>query len=150
MTKRGSLRFDESQFAAYSAKRDRFKPANEITEDIPTLTDTGPFTIREQRPYVEQINALCQREGIPQPIYEHRFHPIRRWRFDAAWVDHRCALEIEGGVWTNGRHTRGSGFVKDMSKYNAATLRGWRVIRCLPNELAEGISNIATILTRAA
>lgn len=39
------------------------------------------------------------------------------------------AVEIEGGVWSGGRHTRGSGFVQDCEKYNAAVEMGWRVLR---------------------
>lgn len=69
------------------------------------------------------------------PLTEHRFHPIRKWRFDYAWEEHRVALEVEGGVWVGGRHTSGAGFVKDMEKYNEAACLGWRIIRCQPREL---------------
>jgi len=67
--------------------------------------------------------------GLPEPEREYRFHPTRRWRFDFAWPDRMLAVEIEGGVWSRGRHTRGSGFVKDCEKYAEAALLGWRVIR---------------------
>lgn len=72
---------------------------------------------------------------LPMPVAEYRFDPSRRWRFDYAWEATKVALEVEGGVWSGGRHTRGSGFVKDMTKYNRATVMGWRVVRCTPNEL---------------
>ena len=65
----------------------------------------------------------------PTPIREHRFAPPRRWRFDFAWPDWRVAVELEGGAWARGRHTRGAGYVADCEKYNAATLAGWRVLR---------------------
>lgn len=82
------------------------------------------------------FRALCKLRGLPMPETEHRFAaPDRQWRFDFAWADERVALEVEGGVWTKGRHTRGSGFVADIEKYNAATLRGWRVFRCTPKQL---------------
>ena len=58
--------------------------------------------------------------GLPEPVREFKFHPTRRWRFDFAWPDHKVAAEVEGGTWTGGRHTRGSGFEKDCHKYNAA------------------------------
>lgn len=45
------------------------------------------------------------------------------------------AVEVEGGVWTGGRHTSGSGFIKDMEKYNTALLHGWRVYRTTPKML---------------
>lgn len=73
--------------------------------------------------------------GLPAPEPEYRFAPPRRWRFDYAWPDAKVALEVEGGVWIRGRHTRGSGFLKDMEKYNAAAVRGWRVLRCTPTQL---------------
>lgn len=79
--------------------------------------------------------AICRASGLPEPDAEFRFAPPRRWRFDYAWPDHRVALEVEGGVWTGGRHTRGKGFVRDMEKYNAATAAGWRVLRCTPDTL---------------
>ena len=67
--------------------------------------------------------------GLSEPEREYRFHPKRRWRFDFAWPDLKIAVEIEGGVWTGGRHVRGAGFVKDCEKYNAAVEEGWRVLR---------------------
>ena len=72
---------------------------------------------------------------IPQPEREYRFAPPRRWRFDMAWPDKMVAVECEGGVWTQGRHTRGAGFIADTEKYNRAALDGWCVLRFC----AEGI-----------
>ena len=40
-----------------------------------------------------------------------------------------AAVEIEGGTWSGGRHTRGAGYEADCIKYNIATLKGWRVLR---------------------
>ena len=45
------------------------------------------------------------------------------------------ALEVEGGIWIGGRHSRASGFIKDMEKYNEAAVRGWLLIRCTPSTL---------------
>lgn len=81
------------------------------------------------------FRLLCEREGLPAPQAEYRFHPIRRWRFDYAWPDYKMALEVEGGVWIRGRHNRASGFLKDMEKYNAAAVLGWRILRCVPDDL---------------
>ena len=72
-----------------------------------------------------------------EPILEHRFHPVRLWRFDLAWPDSRVAVECEGGVYTRGRHTRGKGFEADCEKYNAATARGWKVFRCTAGMLRD-------------
>ena len=82
-----------------------------------------------------QFMAYVHAAGLPTPQPEHRFHPARKWRFDWAFVEARVALEVEGGVWTEGRHTRGAGFVADMAKYNEAAALGWRIVRCVPDDL---------------
>jgi len=73
--------------------------------------------------------------GIPEPIEEFKFWPGRRFRFDYAWPDRKIAVEIEGGIWTRGRHSRGPGMLSDMEKYNHATKEGWRVFRFTPDDL---------------
>lgn len=60
---------------------------------------------------------------------EFRFHPERKWRFDFAIPSSKIAIEIEGGMWTGGRHTRGSGYARDCEKYNTAAAMGWRIFR---------------------
>lgn len=60
---------------------------------------------------------------------EHLFARPRRWRFDFAWPEFKLAVEIDGGTWSGGRHTRGAGFAKDCEKMNAAQLAGWVVFR---------------------
>lgn len=79
---------------------------------------------------------MLRQEQIVQPVPEFRFDLSRKWRFDFAWPGAMLALEVEGGVWSHGRHTRGVGFLKDMEKYNAAAVSGWRLIRCTPPQLA--------------
>ena len=81
--------------------------------------------------------------GIERPVKEYRFYPTRHWRFDYAWPDLKIAAEIEGGAWIQGRHTRGSGFVKDLEKYNMATMEGWSVLRIQPNQLASAAALVA-------
>lgn len=68
--------------------------------------------------------------GVPAPEREYRFALPRKWRFDMCWPAQRLAVELEGGVWSGGRHTRPAGFEADVEKYNCATVEGWRVLRC--------------------
>lgn len=100
--------------------------------------------IREARD--RKFLALCKTQGLPVPQTEYKFLKDRKFAFDFAWPGWGChdkicekrggiALEVEGGVWTGGRHTSGSGFVRDMEKYNLAALECWRVIRCTPSTL---------------
>lgn len=63
------------------------------------------------------------------PEIEWRFHPVRRWRFDFAFVDEKIAIEVDGGTWASGRHTRGPGYEKDCEKVNEAAIKGWRILR---------------------
>jgi very-short-patch-repair endonuclease len=69
--------------------------------------------------------------GVPTPEREYHFarHQARQWRFDFAWPERKIAVEVEGGTWTGGAHTRGAHFESDAEKYNAAAALGWRVLR---------------------
>jgi very-short-patch-repair endonuclease len=89
--------------------------------------------------------ALVKRAKLPMPVPEYRFAPPRRWRCDYAWPDQRVALEVEGGIFTRGRHSRGAGMLKDMEKYNTLAVMGWRLIRCTPT----GLRDLATVQTLA-
>ena len=78
---------------------------------------------------------------------EYQFHPTRKWRADYFFPSANLALEIEGGAFTNGRHTRGKGFIADMEKYNAMTLQGIKLLRCTPDQLNQPttINNILAL-----
>jgi len=81
-------------------------------------------------PLVSHFGFLLRVHNIqPYFVREHRFHPERRWRFDFADVQNKIAVEIDGGAFSGGRHTRGGGFVADCEKINAAIVLGWRVFR---------------------
>ena len=84
-----------------------------------------------------QAAALLEhiRADHPDAVAEFRFHPVRRWRFDLAVPSAKVAVEIDGGVWTGGRHSGGKGQIKDMEKMNAAAIAGWRVLHFTPQQL---------------
>lgn len=69
---------------------------------------------------------------------QHAFHTERKWRFDFAWPQRKVALEVDGGVHTGGRHTRGSGYTEDCEKLNAAIIFGWRVLRVTGEHVHSG------------
>lgn len=90
-------------------------------------------TARKRAPVAAvPFGRVCEAVGLPAPVAEYRFEPTRKWRFDWCWPDQRVALEVDGGIWTQGRHTRGAGWEKDTEKLNAAQAAGWRVLRCTP------------------
>lgn len=88
---------------------------------------------------VSQTVILKQLTGY-EFVSEYKFHPKRRWRFDFCHIESRTAVEIEGGVWTNGRHTRATGFIGDIEKYNAATLESFAVLRFRPVEMNKSVT----------
>lgn len=75
---------------------------------------------------------------LPPLIREYRFHPERRWRFDLASPKFLLAIEIDGGTWTYGRHSRGTGIANDCEKYNEALLLNWRILRVTPQMITDG------------
>jgi very-short-patch-repair endonuclease len=87
-----------------------------------------------ERVFVFQLRAA----GILDYHQEYMFAYPRKWRADFAFVEDRLLVEIEGGVWAQGRHTRGSGFVKDLEKYNQATILGWKLLRVTPAMIEDG------------
>ncbi len=51
-------------------------------------------------------------------------------------------------MWTGGRHIRGSGFVKDIEKYNEAAIANWKVIRVTTKMFNSG--DALVLVSRAA
>ena len=71
---------------------------------------------------------------------EYKFHPLRKWRFDFVVLGlDRVAIEVEGGLFTRGRHNRATGYIADMEKYNEAALRGWKVLRYPAHDISTRI-----------
>lgn len=85
------------------------------------------------------IASICQGIGIKAPVCEFHHIPGRRFRLDYAWPDYRIGLEVQGGIWTRGRHSRGPGQKTDMEKNNLGILNGWRVFQCVPGKEAQAI-----------
>lgn len=90
---------------------------------------------KQPNQYIILIEGELVKAGIPY-TKELKFHPSRRWRFDFAigntpqQIDlYKIGIEFNGAVFTQGRHTRGMGYVKDMDKLNNAQLLGYRVLQ---------------------
>jgi len=104
------------------------------------------------------LAAFWKSFGIPAPQPEFRFHPARNRRFDYAWPNKivhvldtegreaviitfdkgvrpgGVAVEVKGGIWTRGRHTRGAELKQEHEKLTAAAVLGWRILYCTPGE----------------
>jgi very-short-patch-repair endonuclease len=98
---------------------------------------------KARRPDAGTVLEIHLRELGLEFVREFQFDANRDWRADfLIETNWRCCpvilLEIEGSVWTQGRHTRGSGFLKDMEKYNTATMLGYRVLRFSTQQVERG------------
>lgn len=107
------------------------------------------------------VTAFLAEFGIPEPFFEYKFSPARKWRFDMAWPRifypniiirgygemPSLAIEVQGGIWTRGRHTRGAAMLKEWEKLNEAAALGWRILYVQPNELCR--SETAKLIKRA-
>ncbi|ENX29509.1 MULTISPECIES: DUF559 domain-containing protein [Acinetobacter] len=71
---------------------------------------------------------------------EFEFHPKRKWRADFHLVGKKILVEVEGAIWSGGRHTRGKGYIGDMEKYNAATMMGFQVLRFSTDQVKSGLA----------
>lgn len=76
--------------------------------------------------------------NMPEATAEYRFHPTRRWAFDIAMPDIKLAVEVEGGLYVEGRHVRGQSFEADAEKYAEAMCLGWRVLRVSTRQVTNG------------
>ena len=82
-----------------------------------------------------EFYRLWQQLAPTAPLPEHDVLgviPNRRYRADFLWRKTKTIVEIEGGAWTRGRHTRGPGYEADCEKYNLLTAMGYRVFRFTP------------------
>jgi very-short-patch-repair endonuclease len=76
--------------------------------------------------------------GLPEPVTEFRFHPVRKWRFDFAWPEKMLAIEVNGGTWNAGRHARGKGLSNDAEKGAVAQIMGWMVLSVTSDMVRSG------------
>lgn len=88
------------------------------------------------------MTAWFREQGIREPRYEWQFAPPRRWRFDLAWpYETRAgyaapvAIEVQGGLFAQGRHNRGAAMLREYEKLNTAATLGWRILFVTPQQL---------------
>jgi len=71
--------------------------------------------------------AACKQEGL-NPIQEFVFGEILGVKFRSDFYfefgNKEVSLEVDGGIWSNGRHNRSSGYIEGMSKRNAYAMLG--------------------------
>jgi very-short-patch-repair endonuclease len=103
----------------------------------------------KRNPEWEQcLAAQLEHCGCLPPVMEFRFAPGRGFRFDLAWVARKIAVEIDGAVWSRGRHVRPLGYMRDQEKNNIAMRLGWRVLHYTPDKVRNwtAAQEIASVL----
>jgi hypothetical protein len=71
----------------------------------------------------------------------------RRWRLDFL-VAGSIAVEVNGGTWSGGRHSRGAGQASDYQKLNRCVLQGWKTLQYTTEQVlaGEAIDDVLEIL----
>lgn len=54
---------------------------------------------------------------------------LKDWRIDRADPAAKVAIEVDGGTFINGRHSRSVGYSEDCIKLNSLAAHGWLVFR---------------------
>ena len=82
-----------------------------------------------KKEHVKKLAEIIQeRHPDEKVVLEYKFKHKRRWKMDIALPDKFICIEIHGGIFANGRHTRGMGFRRDREKMNSAQLLGHTVL----------------------
>lgn len=122
------------------------RPVEPIRATIRPRTAKGTTDLADA--LLGQLEAL----GMPIPIRDHVFHPVRRWKMDLAWLELMVSCEVDGNEWaqtngTKGRHGGAKGMQSDCEKVNEALLLGWKPYRFTGSQVRSGYA--ITILERA-
>ncbi len=85
-----------------------------------------------------RFRLLIEAAQIPMQ-YQYRL-PGSRYIWDAAYLERRILIEVDGGQWLKRAkaHGYGEGMERDCRKQNEAALAGWRVLRFCTSMIADG------------
>lgn len=88
-----------------------------------------------------EADYVAQLERIEVPAFEinYRWHSVREWRWDVAFVDDKVAVEIDG-VRRDGKgdHQTEKGMTNDYQKVAEGVLWGWTILRFTRTMVASG------------
>lgn len=98
---------------------------------------------RAKRPQIDLEGALLDQitaEGLPAPVRQSRtpWNGTRRlFKADFFWPEQRLVVEVQGAVF-GGRHTSGTGYMRDRVKMNLALLNDYRVLEVCAAHIRDG------------
>lgn len=94
----------------------------------------------------ERIGArLLVDAGLPEPEYEYPIPWEEGRRFDAAYPDHRLAIEWDSIRW----HTQLEAFQRDRERDRAAMVHGWRILRFTWYDVSERPNHVVETVREA-
>lgn len=146
-------RWTESEYREYVARRLKHEqPAREKMSPLPfgilhskkllkgsknKMSAAKKVVGSGQRHNPTVVLAFFKQCGLPKPMFEHQFYPSRKWRMDIAFVDgeNKVYIEVQGGLFSGGRHVQGAALLKEYEKINAASTMGWLPIFVMPSQL---------------
>jgi very-short-patch-repair endonuclease len=107
-----------------------------------TSEPAGPQSVLETR-----LLRLIKRARLPAPICQHEIKDRGRLLavVDFAYPEIRLAIEADGYRWHSGR----AQWQRDLSRRNALTSRGWRVIHVTSSDLEKRPEQVARTIAEA-
>ena len=112
--------------------------------------DDPPKAVKEKRtqraPLIPKLSnpeerlALHMRAESIEFVRQYRWCPGRAYRADFAvlWASPILLIEVQGGVFKNGAHTRGPGYEYDRLRTNEAIILGYRLLEFTPKHVKNG------------
>lgn len=103
------------------------------------IARSAPRQSKVKAPSVGEA-VLCRQLDALKIDYEQefKFHPVRKWRADFLITGYSILIEVEGGVFVNGGHSRGKAYTNNCEKYNTAATMGYYVIRSTTDQVKSG------------
>ena len=100
--------------------------------------------------YADAFLRFMRSHGVDSFARDYVAIPGRRWKIDLAHVEKKIAVEIHGGTYARGRHSRHEGMQSDLEKERALVAAGWRCIAFTGEEIKRRpiacLENILSIL----
>ena len=127
-----SLSLDGSPAAASVLPKVSLSPHTQYPKDSEPRRGSIPRAPSYNR---ETVTAFFATYQIHTPSFEYKFCDSRKWRFDLVWLDSLVALEVQGGIYSQGAHVRGAHMEREWCKLNCAATLGYRILFCSPEQL---------------
>lgn len=86
----------------------------------------------------ETLLTQIRLAGLPEPKREVRIIPGRKFRHDLCWDSIKLVVEVQGGTFTVGAHSTGTGIDRDCEKLNLTTINGWRTMAFTGTQIRSG------------